>query len=107
VYYSKISQETHQEQSKVWSINARHLSAWTIRTYYEHITKYYELFCLLWPTNAQLSHKLSHCYMFRLSCHPQRACNQYLAMLYKNFKCICRHSNCKLYYEKLLLKYLC
>jgi len=24
-----------------------------------------------------------------LSCHPQGACNQYLAKLHKNFKCSC------------------
>jgi len=44
----------------------------------------------LWPANAQLFHKLSHCYIFRhYRFHPQGACNQYLANLHKNFKCSC------------------
>jgi len=49
-----------------------------------------------------------------LSCRPQGACNQYLAKLHKYFKCSCsytiysvKHLNCKLYHQKLHLKYLC
>jgi len=41
-----------------------------------------------------------------LLCHPQAACNQYLAKLHKYFKCSLRktqvkHLNCKLYYGQL------
>ena len=40
---------------------------------------------------TQLFHKLSHRYMFRhYRCHPQTACNQYLAQLHQYFKCSCR-----------------
>jgi len=42
------------------------------------------------PTNAQLFHKLFTLLHFStLSCHPQGACNQYLAKLHKYFKCSC------------------
>ena len=52
---------------------------------------------VLWPTNAQLFHKLSHSYMFStLSCHAQGACNQYLAKLHKYFKCSCCYYNLQL-----------
>ena len=37
------------------------------------------------------------------SCHPQGACNQYLAKLHKYAKC----SNFESYYQQLPLKYLC
>jgi len=47
-----------------------------------------------------------------LSCHPQGACNQYLAKLHQYFKWNLnkpdvKHLNYKLYYQKLHLKYWC
>ena len=47
----------------VWSIDARLLSGWTImiKNTSRNIINYF----VLWPTNRQLFHKLSHSYMFR------------------------------------------
>jgi len=64
---------------------------------------YYHI--VLWPTNAQLFHKLPHS-VSTLSCYPQGACNQYLAMLHK-YKTYMKHRNCKLFYQQLHLKYMC
>ena len=63
-------------------------------------------YIVLWPTNAQLFHKLPHSNASTLSCHPQGACNQYLAMLHKH-KTYVKHLNWKLYYQQLHLKYMC
>jgi len=58
--------------------------------YFNACTLYLLLFCTMTNKWTQLFHKLSHCYMFRhYRCHPQTACNQYLAKLHKYFKCSC------------------
>jgi len=54
---------------------------------YEHLTNIY---FVLWPTSAQLFHRLSHCYMFR---HYRVILRQLvincLAKLHKYFKFSC------------------
>ena len=53
-----------------------------INVFQEHSATVFFFFCfVLWPTNAQLFHKLSHSYVSTLSYHPQGACNQYFAKL--------------------------
>jgi len=58
---------------------------------------YGKTYFVQWPTNAQLSHKLSHCYMFR----------HYRVILRELVINTLKHLNCKLYYQQLHLKCLC
>ena len=56
---------------------------------------------VLWPTNAQLFHKLSHSYMVRHYCCILR--ELVINILYTAYV---KHLNCKMYYQQLHLKYL-
>jgi len=58
---------------------------------------YGKTYFVLWPTNAQLSHKLSNPYMFR---HYRVILRE---LVINNLK----HFNCELYYQQLHFKYLC
>jgi len=44
---------------------------------------------ILYNKCAIISQIMTLLYFSILSCHPQRACNQYLAKLHKYFKCSC------------------
>ena len=70
------------------------------------------LFCTLTDKCTIISQIITILHVLILSCHPQVACNHYLAKLHKYFKCSClqynvKRLNCKLYYQQLHLKYLC
>jgi len=59
---------------------------WALRPIVWIISFYFAL----WPTNAQLFPQIiTLLHVSTLSCHPQTACNQYLAKLHKYFKCSC------------------
>jgi len=47
------------------------------------------LFCTITNKCTIISQIITLVQVSTLSCHPQRACNQYLAKLHKYFKCSC------------------
>jgi hypothetical protein len=70
------------------------------------------LFCTMTNKCTIISQIITLLHVSTLFCHPQGACNQYLAKLHKFFKCILhktcvKHLNFKLHYQQLNLKYLC
>jgi len=48
------------------------------------------LFCTMTNKSTIISQIVTLLRVSTLSCHPQAACNQYLAKLHKYFKCSCR-----------------
>jgi len=47
------------------------------------------LFCTMANKHTVISQIITLLHVSTLSCHPQTACNQYLAKLHKYFKCSC------------------
>jgi len=47
------------------------------------------LFCIIPNKRTIISQIITLPHVSTLSCHPQTACNQYLAKLHKYFKCSC------------------
>jgi len=48
------------------------------------------LFCTMTNKCTIISQIITLLHVSTLSCHPQTACNQYLAKLHKYFKCSCQ-----------------
>ena len=48
-----------------------------------------DLFCTMTNKCTIISQIITLLHVSKLSCHPQAACNQYLAKLHKYFKCSC------------------
>jgi len=48
------------------------------------------LFCTMTNKCTIISQIITRLHVSTLSCHPQGACNQYLAKLHQYFKCGCR-----------------
>jgi len=105
---SRCAREPHicatagrQEGPRAWVVGSKlflrnsDLSQHTIRRRPHRVTRDFkelntvsttEIFFAPWPTNAQLFTLL---HVSTVSCHPQGACNQYLAKLHKYSKCSC------------------
>jgi hypothetical protein len=70
------------------------------------------VFCTMTNKCTIISQIITLLHVSTLSCHPQGACNHYLAKLHMYFKCSCWQYNVKqlnynLYYQQVHLKYLC
>ena len=50
---------------------------------------YYMIFCTMTNKCTVISQIITLLHVTTQSCHPQGACNQYLAKLHKYFKCSC------------------
>jgi len=103
----------------IWPVVSYGCEIWSPTLREEYSLKVY---FVLWPTNAQLSHKLSHSYMFRhcrviprelvLNALPSYTSisNAAVGNRVCNYDVSCRlfvkHLNYKLYYQQLHLKYL-
>jgi hypothetical protein len=77
-----------------------------------HVPCIYYFLCYDQSIRNNFTKTITLLHVSTLSCHPQGACNQYLAKLPKYFKCnlhktYVKHLNCKLYYRQLHLKYWC
>jgi len=57
--------------------------------YFKSCTGHLLLFCTMTNKCTIISQIMTLLHVSTLSCHPQGACNQYLAMLHKHFKCSC------------------
>jgi hypothetical protein len=78
--------------------------------YFNTFILHFLLFCTVTNTCTTISQIITLLHVSTLSCHPQGACNQYLAKIheYENLrKTYAIYHNFKLYYQQLHLKYLC
>ena len=61
-----------------------------LHQYFNTCTVHLLLFCTLTNKWTIISQIITLLHVSTLSCHPQTACNQYLATLHQYFKCSCR-----------------
>jgi len=86
VCYSGDSQHYNSTNRSV-SVVGMHCVYWQVGTDFLYI--FYLLFCTVTNKCTIISQIVTLLHVSTLLCHPQGACNQYLAKLHKYFKCSC------------------